>query len=175
MEAMYCSVYCGYARRIITFVWPWYRPWWPRFVSRRQFSTPPLKMLSRTWPSFPIKIMLATAEYIDNEMSMEPSFDVWACREQVHGVLPKKWLHVVCCVLFFEGWKVGAPNLRPEIHRPGQYINYSLLPPTSSNESDEDETNDTNVEAWPQWTNVCEMGRWFDDLIAARTHRRIEC
>ena len=36
------------------------------------------------------------------------------------------------------------------------------FPPTSSNESDEDETNDTNVEAWPQWTNACEMGRRFD-------------
>ena len=63
-------------------------------------------------------IVLATAEYIDNELSMEPSFDVWACREQVHCVAEEvvSW----CCVLFFEGWKVGAPNLRPEIHRPGQ-------------------------------------------------------
>ena len=75
---------------------------------------------------------------------------------------------MMCVVL--SGRKLGAPNLRPEFHRPGQQINYSLLPPTSSNESDEDETNDTNVEAWPQWTIVCEMGRWFDDLIAARTH-----
>jgi len=72
--------------------------------------------------------------------------------------------HVVCC------------SLKVERGRAKSQTGNSLTPfPTSSNESDEDETNYTNVEAWPQWTNVCEMGRWFDDLIAARTHRRIEC
>ena len=97
-----CSLYCGYIRRIITFVWPWYRPWWPRFVSRRQFSTPPLKMLLRTRPSFPIKIVLAktmscpwshhsTCEHVGNRCT----------------VLPKKWFHdvvFVCCSLKGGRW-----------------------------------------------------------------------
>ena len=44
-----------------------------------------------------------------------------------------------------------------------------IWPPTSATMADDDESNDTNVETWPQWTNACEMGRWFDDLITAGT------
>ena len=56
--------------------------------------------------------------------------------------------------------RVGAPNLRPEkIYRstsrpardPFALRSYDLRAAMRANESDEDETNDPNVEAWPQW------------------------
>jgi len=83
----------------------------------------------------------------------------------VHTVSPKI---VVVCSFREEGGRAKSQtrNFTGRASRPARPIS----PPTSTNMGDEDESNDTNVQTWPQWTNICEMGRWFDDLIAARTH-----
>ena len=139
IQALYNTRGCSHCTR--TFIMMRYRPWWVRYVKRRQFSIPIFQIALRRLQPLTSAATSIAVEHIDNHLSMKPSFVLWGGLE--HGVWCCRtwWILLMFCSVVIWGRMMKRANFFGHF---GPMPSSPFQPPTSSTMTDEDESNDRN-------------------------------